>query len=153
MTVVGALALSALSGLNPWVVLVIVTGLAAYTRHAPLNPEFAPLGTTVGLAVFGAVMGIEVVVSKLLKAARFMEPATMAATAVTGALVPLALVAGAERWYVLPGLALAVGTRMLRHQSIPALNRWLRPFGHVAASIVSDLVAGCLAAAVFAIKP
>ncbi len=31
MTAIGALVLSALCDLNPWVVLVIVTGLAAYT--------------------------------------------------------------------------------------------------------------------------
>ncbi len=153
MTVVGALLLSALAGLNPWIVLVIVVGLAAFTRHAPLNPDFAPMGTAAGLAAFAAVLGVDVVVSKLRWAARFVEPVSMAASVVTGALLPLALVPNAEPWYAIPGLLLAAGVRFLRHRSIRVLNQWLRPFGHVAASIFADLLAGCFAAAVFAAKP
>jgi hypothetical protein len=153
VTVIGALLLSALAGLNPWVVLVIATGLASFTRHAPLNSDFAPMGTTAGIAVFAAILGVDVVVSKLRRAARFVEPVSMAASAVAGALLPLALVPNAEPWYALPGLLLAAGIRFLRHRSARVLNQWLRPFGHVAASIFADLLAGCLTAAVFAAKP
>lgn len=157
MTGIGALMLGALAGLNPWVVLVIVVGLAAYTRHAPLNPEFAGAGTTTGVVVLGAVLGIEVVVSKVRRAARLIEPVSATAAAVAGALLPLALVppgGGIDpAWLVVPGLGAALGARALRARAARRLDGWLTPYGHVAASMGSDLIAGCLTAAVFAIKP
>jgi len=156
MGAVGVLLLAALCGLNPWVVLVIVVGLATHTRHAPLNQPFSELANTLGIVVFAAILGIDVVVSKLRRAARLVEPVNMAAAAVTGALLPLALLAQDSQnaaWFVVPGLAIAVAVRYLRQRSANRLNQWLRPYGHVAAGIVSDVLAGSFTAAVFAIKP
>lgn len=171
MTGIGALLLSALAGLNPWVVLVIVVGLNLYTRHAPVNPEFAGVGTTAGLVVIAAVLGVDVVLSKLRRAARFIEPVNAAAATVAGALIPLALVAPPEAvvaagdatvsgiasvpptWLAAPGVILAVASRYGRHVAARWMNTWLRPYGHVAASMSADLVAGCFTAAVFVIKP
>ena len=155
MSGVGTVILAALAGLNPWVVLVIVVGLATFTRHAPLNAPYSQVANTLGLVAFGAVLGIEVVVSKLRAAARFVEPVNVPAAAVTGALLPLALMPAGEdvTWLVLPGLVVALAVRWGRYRFARQLDRWLRPMGHIAAGIASDLLAGTLTAAVFAIKP
>ena len=156
MSWAGTLALAALAGLNPWVVAVIVVGLATFTRHAPLNAPYSDAANAVGLAVFGALLGLDVVLSKLKRAARVAEPFNVAAAAAIGALLPLALLPAAQEdvvWVVLPGLALALGMRWARHGAGRRLDTWLRPFGHVAASMAADLVAGTLTAAVFALKP
>jgi hypothetical protein len=153
---VGTLILAGLAGLNPWVVVVIVVGLATFTRNAALNAPYSQAANTVGLAVFAALLGIDVVVGKLRRAARFVEPVSFAAAATIGALLPLALLpAGQEDvvWVVLPGLAVAVAMRWVRQRSARRLDTWLRPFGHVAASMGADLLAGTLTAAVFAVKP
>ena len=155
MTAWGTLALAGLAGLNPWVVLVIVTGLATYTRHAPLHQPYSQVANALGLAAFGAVLGIEIVISKFPKIARYLEPVNLPAAAVTGALLPLALVSPNDDivWLVLPGMVIALGLRWARLRAPRRLDRWLRPYGHVAASMLADLLAGVGTAAVFALKP
>ena len=154
MTGWGTVTLAALAGLNPWVVLVIVTGLATFTRHAPLNAPYSEGANTIGLVAFGAALGIEVVLSKLARVARYLEAVNVPAAAVTGALLPLALISPADDvvWLVLPGMVIALGLRWTRLRASTYLDRWLRPFGHVAASMAADLIAGVGTAAVFAVK-
>ena len=155
MTGVSAVILAALAGLNPWVVLVIVVGLATFTRHAQLNEPYSRAATLVGLAIFAAVMGIEIVVSKLRRAARFVEPINLAAAMGTGAGLAPALLPPNEDalWLVPVGLFVALVVRVGRYRLTRWLNTYLRPMGHIAASIISDLLAGTLAAAIFALKP
>ena len=150
----GTVALAALAGLNPWVVLVIVVGLATYTRHAPLNQPYSAVGTVFGLALCAAFLGVEVVLSKLKGVAKWLEVVNVPAAAVTGALLPLALISPAEDliWLVLPGMVIALAARYARLRAEPRLNRWLRPYGHIAASMAADLVAGVGTATVFAVK-
>ena len=150
----GVVALAALAGLNPWVVLVIVVGLATYTRHAPLNQPYSEVASVLGLAIFGAFLGIEVILSKLKRVARWLEVVNVPAAAVTGALLPLALISPNEDviWLVLPGMAIGLALRWARLRAAPWLERWLRPYGHVAASMAADLIAGVGTAAVFAVK-
>ena len=154
MTGWGTVSLAACAGLNPWVVLVIVVGLATYTRHAPLNAPYSEAANAIGLAVFGAFLGIEVVLSKLKRVARYLEVVNLPAAAVTGALLPLALVPPSDDiiWLVLPGLVIALALRWARHRAGTQLDRWLNPLGHVAASMAGDLIAGVGTAAVFALK-
>ena len=54
---------------------------------------------------------------------------------------------------VLPGLVLAVAFRWGRMRAGTYLDRWLKPLGHVGASMAADLIAGVGTAAVFALKP
>jgi len=109
-----------------------------------------------GRRQWGDSLGVDVVLSKLKRAARVAEPFNLAAAAAIGALLPLALLPAAQEgvvWVVLPGLALALAMRWARHGAARRLDTWLRPFGHVAASMAADLVAGTVTAAVFALKP
>ena len=154
MTGISTVLLAALAGLNPWVVLVIVVGLATFTRHAPLNEPYSQGATLVGLAIVAAVMGIEIVVSKVRRAARFLEPVSLAAAMGAGAGLPLALLPPTEDvWWLVPvGLAVALVVRLGRYRMGRGLDRWLRPMGHIAAGILSDLLAGTLTAAIFAVK-
>jgi hypothetical protein len=153
MTGWGTVALAALAGLNPWVVLVIVVGLATYTRHAPLNQPYSEAANVVGLVLFAAFLGIEVLLSKLKRIARWLEVVNLPAAAVTGALLPLALLSPGEDviWLVLPSMVVALALRWMRLRASPRLDRWLRPYGHVAASMLADLLAGVGTAAVFAL--
>lgn len=155
MTGIGTTLLAALAGLNPWIVVVIVIGLATFTRHAPLNEPYSQGATIVGLALFAVVMGIEIVVSKLRRAARYFEPVNLAAAMGAGAGLPLALIPPTEdaAWLVPVGLFVALVVRVARYRLTRWLNEHLRPMGHIAASIFSDLVAGTVTAAVFALKP
>lgn len=148
------MALAALAGLNPWVVLVIVTGLATYTRHAPLNEPYSQVTNPAGPAVFAALLGIEVVASKLKRVAQFIEAITLPAAAVTGALLPLALVPHDDHvvWLVPSGLGVALALRWARNRSGTRLNRWLQPYGYIAAGMAGDLIAGVGTAAVFAVR-
>ncbi|HEU5317924.1 MAG TPA: DUF4126 family protein [Chloroflexota bacterium] len=154
MTGISTVLLAALAGLNPWVVLVIVVGLATFTRHAPLNEPYSRGATLVGLAIFAVVMGIEIVLSKLRRASRLFEPISLAAAMGTGAgLAPALLPSGEDAvWLVPVGIFVALIVRVGRYRLTRWLNEYLRPMGHIAASIVSDLLAGTLAAAVFALK-
>ena len=136
-------------------VLVLVVGLATYTRHAPLNQPYSHAASVFGLALFAAFLGIEVVLSKLKRVARWLEVVNVPGAAVTGALLPLALLSPSDDviWLVLPGMVVALALRWARLRAVPWLDRWLRPYGHVAASMAADLIAGVGTAAVFAIKP
>ena len=136
-------------------VLVLVVGLATYTRHAPLNQPYSEVASVFGLALFAAFLGIEVVLSKLKRVARWLEVVNVPGAAVTGALLPLALLSPSDDviWLVLPGMVIALALRWARLRAAPWLDRWLRPYGHVAASMAADLIAGVGTAAVFAIKP
>ena len=155
MTGWSTVTLAVLAGLNPWIVLVIVTGLATFTRHAQLNTPYSEVANVIGLAVFGALMGIEVVLSKIKGIAKWIEVVNVPAAAVAGALLPLALIAPTDDviWLVLPGLVLAVAFRWGRMRAGTYLDRWLKPLGHVGASMAADLIAGVGTAAVFALKP
>jgi hypothetical protein len=143
VTGISTVLLAALAGLNPWVVLVIVVGLATFTRHAPLNEPYSQGATIVGLAIVAVAMGIEIVVSKLRRAARFVEPVSLAAAVGAGAGLPLALLPPTEDalWLVPVGLVVALVARLARYRLARGLDKWLRPMGHIAASIVSDLAA------------
>jgi hypothetical protein len=154
VTAISTLLLAALAGLNPWIVLVIVVGLATFTRHAPLNEPYSQGATVVGLALFAVVMGIEIVVSKLRRAARLVEPVSLAAAMGAGAGLPLALLPPTEDalWLIPVGVVVALVVRLARYRLSRRLDTWLRPMGHVATSILSDLVAGTLTAAVFVLK-
>jgi hypothetical protein len=155
MTGVSTIILAALAGLNPWVVLAIVVGLATFTRHAPLNEPYSQAAGALGLSVLGLLLGVDVVVSKLRDATRFVEPVTVPAAAIAGALFPLALLTptGNEALLVGVGLLAALAARCARYWLTRRLERPLNPMGHVATGMLSDLVAGTLTAAVFAIKP
>ena len=150
----GVMALAGLAGLNAWVVLVIVVGLAAFTRHAPLNQPYSAVATVFGLALCAALLGVDVILSKLKGVARWLEVVNVPAAAVTGALLPLALIPPTEDliWLVLPGMVIALAARWARFRAVPRLNRWLRPYGHIAASMSADLLAGVGTAVVFAVK-
>ena len=154
MTGWGTATLAALAGQNPWVVLVIVVGLATFTRHAQLNTPYSEAANVVGLALFAIVLGVEVVLTKIKRIARWLEVINVPAAAVTGALVPLALIPPREDviWLVLPGIAIALASRWARLWAAKALDRWLRPMGHIAAGMIADLIAGAGTAAVFAVN-
>jgi hypothetical protein len=155
MTGWSTITLAALAGLNPWVVLVIVTGLATFTRHAQMNTPYSEVANVIGLAAFGALMGLEIVLSKIKPIAKWLEVVNVPAAAVTGALLPLALISPNDDviWLVLPGMVVALALRWGRMRAGTYLDRWLKPLGHVGASMAADLIAGVGTAAVFAIKP
>lgn len=156
MTVLGSIALAALAGLNPWVVLLITLGLASFTRHAPLGGPLAALGGPVALAVVGLVLGVEVVASKVRRTASAIAWLNRVAAAAAGALLVASLaVDGAPPppWLFVAGALAASAVRFARHAFSHRLDRLLRPFGYIATGIASDVLAGTLAAAVFAIKP
>jgi hypothetical protein len=148
------MALAALAGCNPWVVLVLVVGLATFTRHAALNQPYSETANVIALALFAVMLGLDVVLSKLKAVARWLEVVNVPAAVVTGALLPLALIPPTEDviWLVLPGMAIALAARGARLRAAPLLDRSLKPFGHVAASMAGDLIAGVGTALVFAVK-
>jgi hypothetical protein len=159
MTASGVLVLAALAGLNPWIVLLLVAGLATYTPHATLAEPFAAARGTPLVVALGVLVGVEVVASKLRRVAAAVDWLNAAAGAATGALLGAALGAGAEAgtWVMAAGAALALAVRLARQALVAPLGRKLAPYGEHGArmllGIAADVLAGTLAAGVFALKP
>jgi hypothetical protein len=156
MTAWGVLGLAALAGLNPWLVLLLTAGLATFTRHAPVTAEaLSALGLPV-IGVLALLLGVDLVASKVQHLTRVVEWVDLVGGAAAGALLGAVLVAGAPMsgWWVIPvAAAVAVLARLARWAVRRPVERSLKPLGHVAMSIFSDLLAGTLCAGVFAIKP
>lgn len=140
-------------------VLLIVAGLAAFTRHAPLTGPLETLaaGSVLGVAVIGLLLGVELVVSKVRSTAAVAERANLVASTVTGGLLAVSLqVDGGQvppLWLAAPGAAAALVVRLARQRVTTALRAALRPWAHVAVGIASDVLAGSATAAIFAVKP
>jgi hypothetical protein len=154
---VGVLLLAAAAGLNPWMVLFTVAGLATFTRHAALAGPLEPLQGVPHVVGLGLLLGIELVVSKVRRTAELAESVNLLAGGIAGALLATGLWLGTGEappaWLAAPGAAAALGVRLLRRRVTRAVREALRPWAHVAVGMGSDVAAGATTAALFALKP
>jgi hypothetical protein len=153
MGVASILALSGAAGLNPWFTLLIVIGLATFTRHGELTAELSVLRQPLALCGIALLLGLEVVASKVARLSRATERFDLAGAAAVGALLgggvtnPLMGPAGA-----VIGAMVAVSVRWARRVGTRRVEPPLHPYGGVAAGIVSNVAAGALSAAVYVAK-
>jgi hypothetical protein len=155
----GALALAAAAGLNPWLTLLIVAGLATYSAHVPLTPGFEPLLGHGLVAVLTVLLGLDVAAGKVPQLMRAAERVSGPAAALAGALVCLAVpnvvLDRVGPLAVIVGALLAFSTRLARRWAALALSRPLEGyrFGYTLASIATNVAAAALAALTFAVGP
>jgi hypothetical protein len=156
MSAASVLILAAAAGLNPWLVWLMVAGLAAFTNRVPLVPDGHWLGSYGAVFALAALLGVEIVGLKVGRAARGVWWLDSVASPVAGALLCLALAnpllaagpAAAAAAGALAALVLRVGLRLLGRR----LNAPLRPLGRVAAGMAANVVGAILVAGVFALE-
>ena len=155
MSAASVVILAAAAGLNPWLVWLMVSGLAAFTSRVPLVPEAQWLGTYGAVFVLAALLGLEIVGLKVQRVARGVWWVDSVAAPVAGALLCLAIqtplleasAAAAAAIGALAALAFRRGLRVLGRR----LNAPLRPLGRVAAGMAANVVGAVVVAGVFAI--
>jgi hypothetical protein len=138
-------------------VLLMVAGLAAFTRHAMLVGPLSLLTAWGGLVAVGLLLGVELVTAKVRRTANWTERADAVAAGIVGALLATSL-AGADGdaappWLAVPGAVAALVVRLGRWRVVVGVRDALRPWGHVAVGIGADVLAGAAVAALFAVKP
>jgi hypothetical protein len=147
--------LAAAAGLNPRLPLLMVAGLATFTRHAPLTPAFTGLLGWRLLAVLALLLLADVVASKVPRLARPMERTALFTAAASGAVLglalPNALLEVAPAVAAATGALVAVGAQLGRQRLARSLDRPLQGLGHVMAGVFADLAAGTVSAATFAL--
>jgi hypothetical protein len=145
--------LAAAAGLNPWLPLLIVAGLAMFTHHADLTPGFAGLLGWPLIAALALLLLADAVASKVPRLARPVERLTLATGAAAGAVLglalPNALLAGAPPLAAAAGALLALAVQLGRQRLARALDRHLQGLGHIGAGIVADVAAGAVSAVTF----
>jgi hypothetical protein len=136
--------------------LLIVAGLATYTRHAALTPAFAGLPGWPLLLALALLLLTDLVASKVPRLARPVERAALAAAAAAGALLglalPNALLDLAPALAAATGALVAIVVQLGRQRLARALDRPLQGQGHIVAGIFADLAAGAVSAATFALS-
>lgn len=141
------------AGLNPWLTVLIVIGLATYTRHAQLTDAFAPLLHLPVLLCLALLLGIEVVVGKVPRFRSLTEVIDLVAAAGAGAWLCLGVPSPLMGWQgALLGAIIAVAVRLARQWSTRWADRLLHPHGYIAATIASNVAAGALSAFAHAVK-
>ncbi len=149
----GIVLLIGTAGLNPWLTVLIVTGLATYTRHAQLTDAFAPLLQLPVLLFLALLLGVEVVVGKVPRFRDLTEVVNLFGAAAAGAWLCLSVPSPLMGWQgALFGAFGAVSVRLLRQWGAHWTDRLLRPHGYIAAVIASNVAAGALSAFAHAVK-
>jgi hypothetical protein len=153
----GALVLAAAAGLNPWLVLLLTVGLAAFTPYNPLTPAVAPLATPALAGLLAVPLGLDVVASKVpplqRTAERLSGPAAALAGGALGLAVPNAVLAAAPPAAFLLGALVASAARLGRRWLALRLREPLRGyrFGYAFATLATNTLAAVLTAATLAV--
>ncbi len=157
MSALGALLLAASAGLNPWLVLLLVMGLAAFTQRAAVDGPLEGLAGIPQLVAVALLLGLELVVSKVRRTAEWTERVNLVAAGVVGGLLASGLVLGTGEssplWLAAPGAMTAMVARLIRRRAARSVREVLRPWGHVVVGMASDVLAGAATAALFLVKP
>ena len=155
MPVPAVLVLCAAAGLNPWVTLLMVAGLAAFTPHVPMQPAWAPLATPYSVAALAALLGANLVAAKIRRTEAAVGWVDVGASVAAGVALALGLGTAPERsaaaMLAIGGAMVALLLRLAERWLAGALAAPLRPYGRIAAGMLSNLVAAVTVATVFAV--
>lgn len=150
----GVICLAMAAGIGPWLTVLIVTGVATFTARAPVAP---PLDTLLGLPlvlVLGVLAGLDIILGRLPRLARWVAPFNLVAAVCFGGLLwtvlPHQPFAESPLLSALAGAAVAGTLGLARRWLSRRLDPPLQGNGALLTSIMANVVSGALTAATVA---
>jgi hypothetical protein len=144
------LALAGAAGLSPWLTILVVAGLAAFTNRAALNAPFDVLTRYELLASLALLLGIELVLGNLPRWSRARDRLSLVVTCMAGAALAVGLASELARQSVwlaaAAGGLVAIVAGLARQRVQMRIAGALQPFGHLVTGIAANVLAGSLIA-------
>jgi hypothetical protein len=148
------LVLAAAAGLSPWLVLMMLAGLATFTSRVPMGPPLAAMASLPAVIALAVLLGVDIVGRKVRALAGAVSVVNLLVGPAAGAALVVALLGGTRDAFPLvaaAGLLVALTARLAVRAAGKALEAPLKPYGAVAAEMAANLVAGTAVAAVIAL--